>query len=232
MNSGGQTQEECEADGGRTRNATFCTPEANGMKYTSNGLGTRYDSYYCGSKAIDWTNLTGQSDKPINDICNAPLDEDAFTYRADGSVLTCFGRTNRQVLDAWCDEDVNLVHGLPKDNASYPFLTINYPGVVCLYRGANCDKIYCQTCDELCAGPPPAAAEGAAATLVAAAEDAEPVSSFTVYSKLPIRCGESNHNTDGEVLSLPDDVIAKFADGSRRMAMSIRTKVFELELTP
>lgn len=136
----------CEADL-LAYNASACVPNASGLEIAPTGLGLKWDAYYCGSSAVNWTNLTGQSDKPMNDVCNAPLDEDAYTYRADGSVLTCAGRTNQQVVAAWCH---SWVAADPTEPVDVKALANNVPTMACLYGGANCDKLYCQTCSDMC----------------------------------------------------------------------------------
>ena len=137
---------ECEADL-LEYNASACVADASGLEIAPTGLGLKWDAFYCGSSAVDWTNLTGQRDKPMNDICNAPLDKDMYTYRADGSVLTCFGRTNQQVIEVYCS---NWIDDDPTEPAEVKALNNNIPSSSCLYGGANCDKLYCQTCSDLC----------------------------------------------------------------------------------
>ena len=101
------------------------------------------DSFFCGSSAINWTNLTGSS-APVNDMCNADSSFDEYTYRPDRTVLTCSGRSNKQVITEFCADYFHLGFG---DNP----LRLNVPSLSCLYGGANCDKVYCQTCPGICA---------------------------------------------------------------------------------
>ena len=136
----------CEADPS-SYNTTACVPGASGLDIAPTGLGLKWDAYYCGTSKADWTNLTGQSDKPMNDLCNAPLHKDQYTYRADGSILTCFGRTNQQVLEAYCS---NWVDDDPTEPDYVKALNNNVPSMDCFTGGANCDMLYCQTCSDLC----------------------------------------------------------------------------------
>ena len=151
--TGMQTKEECEADGGLAHNASFCVPDADGLQL-HHETGIPLDAYYCGSPAIDWTNLTGDAGKPMADMCRLPLDAEAYTYRPDGSILTCYGRTTEQILKDWCNIYVYLSFGAGDDLTAEHMLQVNRPVVGCLYGGANCERLYCQTCDGMCARTP------------------------------------------------------------------------------
>ena len=134
------------------------------------------DAWYCGNTkvGIDWTDLTGEKDKPMADLCHqartqragpwshalllSPLWQGStflttFPCRAaqklgevDSPTGICGRYSKRQIIDSFL-KVTPLWEKAPDGH-----LAINVPGVDCLLGIGEGDVFYCQHCPGLCDG--------------------------------------------------------------------------------
>lgn len=100
------------------------------------------DAWYCGNTkvGIDWTDLTGEKDKPMADLCHQKLGE------VDSPTGICGRYSKRQIIDSFL-KVTPLWEKAPDGN-----LAVNVPGVDCLLGIGEGDVFYCQHCPGLCDG--------------------------------------------------------------------------------